>query len=304
MFCKTMKISPVNIYHKNYTYSQNNPVKYQAKPNLTAFRGNFPPEWLLNFSRKPVNIEAVTPEVYFVDMCGYGKNMQWAKQMAEIAKNTSKLIRNKARFNDVLTNLCTETRRINKGNCFGIFRHSPYGFSIMSIKPSRGIEYFDKYADILNKYKTCCYSPKSNSDYPDAVTCTISKLGTDLDAEIVLIDYGIFRNPMGTPLYGAKSNLEFAKEEYDKLMQIKNPSLREINKSCATIHWLIAQETPWKRGSDSIARLLTTSIYAAYGIKVFPPKKGVSFDFEAFGSNLDDYIKKYPNLFTKRPYKI
>ena len=55
---------------------------------------------------------------------------------------------------------------------------------------------------------------------------------------------------------------------------------------------------------DSIARLLTTSIYAAYNVKVFPPKTGISFDFEAFGSDLNEYIKKYPDLFTQRPYKI
>ena len=299
-----MNVSPVNVSYKNYIYNKNHVANNTNIPGQTTFKGNFPLEKLLNFSHKPVNIETITPEVYFVDMYGYGRNMQWAKQMTELAKNTSKLIRNKARFDDVLSNLCHETQKINNNNCYGILRYSPHGFDIMNIKQRRGIEYFDKFVDILNKHKTYYYNPKSNSEYPDATTCTISKLGTDLDAEIIIIDYGIFRDPMGTPLYGAISNLEFAKEEYEKLLQIKNPSLNQINKSCATIHWLIAQETPWKRGSDSIARLLTTSIYAAYNVKVFPPKTGISFDFEAFGSDLNEYIKKYPDLFTQRPYKI
>lgn len=299
-----MNVSPVNVSCKNYIYNKNHVANNANIPRQTTFRGNFPLEKLLNFSHKPVNIKTITPEVYFIDMYGYGRNMQWAKQMTELAKNTSKLIRNKARFDDVLSNLCHETQKINNNNCYGILRYSPHGFDIMNIKQRRGIEYFNKFVDILNKHKTYYYNPKSNSEYPDATTCTISKLGTDLDAEIIIIDYGIFRDPMGTPLYGAISNLEFAKEEYEKLLQIKNPSLNQINKSCATIHWLIAQETPWKRGSDSIARLLTTSIYAAYNVKVFPPKTGISFDFEAFGSDLNEYIKKYPDLFTQRPYKI
>lgn len=299
-----MNVSPVNVSCKNYIYNKNHVANNANIPGQTTFRGNFSLVKLLKFSHKPVNIETITPEVYFIDMYGYGRNMQWAKQMAELAKNTSKQIRNKARFDDVLSNLCHETQKINNNNCYGILRYSPYGFDIMNIKQRRGIEYFDKFVDILNKQKTYYYNPKSNSEYPDATTCTISKLGTDLDAEIIIIDYGIFRDPMGTPLYGAISNLEFAKEEYEKLLQIKNPSLNQINKSCATIHWLIAQETPWKRGSDSIARLLTTSIYAAYNVKVFPPKTGISFDFEAFGSDLNEYIKKYPDLFTQRPYKI
>ena len=299
-----MNVSPVNVSCKNYIYNKNHVANNTNITRQTTFRGNFPLEKLLNFSHKPVNIETITPEVYFIGMYGYGRNMQWAKQMTELAKNTSKLIRNKARFDDVLSNLCHETQKINNNNCYGILRYSPHGFDIMNIKQRRGIEYFNKFVDILNKHKTYYYNPKSNSEYPDATTCTISKLGTDLDAEIIIIDYGIFRDPMGTPLYGAISNLEFAKEEYEKLLQIKNPSLNQINKSCATIHWLIAQETPWKRGSDSIARLLTTSIYAAYNVKVFPPKTGISFDFEAFGSDLNEYIKKYPDLFTQRPYKI
>ena len=41
-----------------------------------------------------------------------------------------------------------------------------------------------------------------------------------------------------------------------------------------------------------------------YNLRISPLKEGVSLDFEAFYSNLDDYIKNYPNFFEKYPKKL
>ena len=78
----------------------------------------------------------------------------------------------------------------------------------------------------------------------------------------------------------------------------------EINEACAKIQWLIAQSNPYLRGDDSIASTLTKAIYHSYDMKITPVKQGIGLDFEAFYSNLNDYIKKYPNFFEKTPVKI
>lgn len=54
----------------------------------------------------------------------------------------------------------------------------------------------------------------------------------------------------------------------------------------------------------SIANILTKSIMHANGIYISPLKDGISLDFEAFDTDLDDYIKKYPDFFKVKPYKI
>lgn len=106
------------------------------------------------------------------------------------------------------------------------------------------------------------------------------------------------------PCYYKISNLSLAEKEYNKLRQIKNPSVDEVLRSCAIIQWLITQETPYKRGADSIANILAKSIMHTNGIFISPLKDGISLDFEAFDTDLDDYIEKYPNFFKVRPYKI
>lgn len=100
------------------------------------------------------------------------------------------------------------------------------------------------------------------------------------------------------------SNLNLVEKEYNKLREIENPSVDFVMRSCAIIQWLIAQETPYIRGSDSIANILTKSIMHANGIYISPLKDGISLDFEAFDTDLDDYIKKYPDFFKVKPYKI
>ena len=295
-----MNISPINTLF--YISPSSNYSKAITKPkqNIT-FSGLNLPFYLPHFINKPLNQNS--ENVFFVHMNNYDNNQQWAKKMLILSQITAKSIRQKASFEEIVSSLEDGVKRINQNNSFGELRHAPGGFYILENQPQRGIEYFEKYKKAminLNKYSI---KPKSNSQYPNANTCNIIVFDNEFSKDGIEISYGIHRNSSNEPLYGKISNLQFVKEEYDKLIQTKNPSLKQINKACATIQWLIAQETPWKRGSDSIAKLLITSIYSAYNVKISSPKEGVNFDFEAFYTNLDDYIKKYPNLFSKKPYK-
>lgn len=240
---------------------------------------------------------------FFINMDYYQKNQAWADKMLDLSKTASAQIKQKKSFNEVLNTILDGVKKINHSSSYGQFRHSPNGFCILEKQPNRGIEYFSRYKHIMELNHTNYIKPKSNKEYPKANTCEIYLFNLDGDSEAIQIDYGIYTSLSNKPLYGKCSNLELAKKEYDKLIQIDKPSLAQINKSCATINWLIAQESPFVNGSDSIARLLTTAIYSAYNVKLSPPKKGISFDFEAFYSDLDDYIKKYPNLFSQRLYR-
>ena len=66
----------------------------------------------------------------------------------------------------------------------------------------------------------------------------------------------------------------------------------------------MAHATPWERGSDAISNVFMRALYKAMGIKAYPPAKGISYDMEAYCTELDDYKKKFPTLFEKPPEVI
>ena len=43
------------------------------------------------------------------------------------------------------------------------------------------------------------------------------------------------------------------------------------------------------------------AMYKAVGIKTYPPAEGVSFDLEAYCTDLDEYKRKFPTYFEKPP---
>ena len=298
-----MIISPVSINNYKYKPKTNNlksqPTKINNEPRFSG--GKLSSCWL-NFIRKAKN-EKQDQSIFFIDMDYYQRNKSWAEKMLLLSHEAAKQIKQKDSFDLVLKTITDNISKINHSDLYGKYRHSPNGFCILEKQPNRGIEYFSRYKHVMELNHTNYIKPKSNKEYPKANTCEIYLFNLDGDSEAIQVDYGIYTSLSNKPLYGKCSNLELAKKEYDKLIQIDKPSLAQINKSCATINWLIAQESPFINGSDSIARLLTTAIYNAYNVKLSPPKKGISFDFEAFYSDLDDYIKKYPNLFSQKLYR-
>lgn len=269
-----MKISfaKYNVYKNNYNFTGLNPSKADGKYTDKFIKEN----------------------LFFVNMTAYGKNKKWAKEMYKLYEDTTELIKSNNPFNSIVTKIEREIGKINGVEIYGRKRAYPGVFNL-GMKGCRGIEYKDRYNKLFKK--KCKYEilAEPNAKYLEANTCMIKKLSKNS----IHISYGTYKNCHAWQI----SNLDLAKKEYEHLRRFKNPSLEQINKSCATIHWLIAQESPWQKGSDSIARILTSSIYNAYDIQLTPLKDGVSLDFEAFYSNLDDYVKKYPKLFLVEPYK-
>ncbi|MCQ2957915.1 MAG: hypothetical protein MJ180_03320 [Candidatus Gastranaerophilales bacterium] len=173
---------------------------------------------------------------------------------------------------------------------FGIKKTVPTGFIDLLSKPeTRGYEYTQIYKKYFKNYSNGeFYVPKANEAYSNAITCKIL-----IQESSVAIQTGK-NNPANI-----ETNLTLVEKAYKLLKEKKSPTKKEIVDTAATIQWLIAQETPYKRGSDSVANLFTRSLLDSYGIELSPLKAGVSCDYEAFYRDLDDYIKIYPTLFEK-----
>ena len=248
---------------------------------------------------------------FFINMEGYKKDTAWASQMEILVYKISEAISLGKDFKSILSQIEMGVRRINTkrlnddNNSYGEKRTSYHSFDI--IQGTRGCEYLARYikksktknVQFIKSGKTArAYSAKPNEEYKEANVSRIEKIKLyGLKEPIIEIYQDSIKK-------GKISNLSLAEKEFNKLKGIKNPSVDDVMRSCAIIQWLIAQETPYVKGSDSIANVLTKAIMHANNIFISPVKDGISLDFEAFDTDLDDYIKKYPDFFKVRPYKI
>ncbi len=225
-------------------------------------------------------------DVFFINMKKYKKNDAWADGMLDSVYKLSSQMSEGKDFSEILN---TAEKTINGLNS-RMYGKKKMLYSLFALKKrGRGAEYYTQYKDKLKH--NFILKPKANTEYEKANTCFINNF-----FNYILINYGWRRT-------NKISNLDLVKHAYEKLNTIKSPTIDDVNKTAATIHWLIAQECPYERGNDSMANLLTKAIYHKNEIKVSPFKESVSADFEAFYRDLDDYIKVYPTLFEKMPYK-
>ena len=251
-------------------------LKTYSKP--LAFKGNI--------EEDKTQFQILPDELYFIRMDDYRKDYGWAKNMNRVTYELSNMVRNNQDFDEIWEKARDFISIARNDNLHGTIREYLKQFTIGEYG-SRGFEYRQKYLDKIGENKK--FSPKSNEEYKDANVCEIRGNGP------IHVIYG-GRNYSD---YLKLKNL--VKKEYKKLKLNPNPTDKEINRSLATIHWLIAQASPLSRGSDSFANLIVKSIYCAYDMKLTPAKIGISFDFEAFYSDLDEFIEKYPNLFEVPP---
>ncbi len=230
---------------------------------------------------------------YYIRMQNYSRNYRWAEKMLEADEKITNAIKSGADFETVeLLAQKGVQEAYNLDDRFKARKIHPktYTSPYCVEKEGRGSEYFDTYAQKTSD-RGENWKPSSSEEYKDANVSSFKFLAED----VIKVEEGW--NPR-------KSNLELAKREYEKLRSIENPTEEEINKSIATIHWLIAQESPYEKGSDSIANLITKSIYHAYNMETSPIKPGHSFDFEAWYQDLGDFVENYQDLFETRPHVV
>lgn len=273
---------------------------------------------------------------FFIKINGYKKNQEWAQEMVQITENASHKIREGVSFDETMAYIASGTRELalknsNEGvDSYGVIRGTKQGYAYDSNKSEkRAITPFDKEAEKYHSYEsrfTARYSPNELHN-PYAGRIELTRLVSDGEYPIEAgmydptnplhgkklkedgsISYYIKRESMIHPAgkYGVEG-LNIAEELHNNLMAkfqnktITSKDLDEINETIAEIHWVIAHTMPWGRGSDAIANSYVKSVYQSLGIKTYPPKDNISFDLEAFCTELNDYKKNYKKLYEKEP---
>jgi len=280
--------SPINLSFKGDSFvKQNNKIK--TKDFTTVDINN-----LNNKAKEYVkneNKQTVEDDIFFIDAIPYRKNKFWSYTMNKSLYITSMYINQKINFDDLLSLIETLVNIAYKSTCdnSAAIKRETARERYYLVSNGRGGEYFNRYKEKISNKN---FQAKTNKENISA-----KKTSLEYNQKYNMI-YILF------PQKNFDRNLILAKKSYDKLQALKNPTENEINQHVATIRWLLAQATPYYRRSDSIGNMLAFSIYHAYNMKLSPLKKGCSLDFEAFDTNLNDYVKNFPTFFKEKPEKI
>ena len=250
-----------------------------------------------------------TNEDFFISIRGYGKNTEWAKTIKQTADTAVNLTRKKCGFDNIIRFI---TAGVIKANNLLLDRNKKCHTGILRTE-REGYKYGSDWNwsngflvtgyENISKYKTY----KSRLD--QTIQNSLKKPYQNMDLTVpVKSDSGNFLKHGDSEK--VNSSLNIVKELFDKLIEKYDPAkvtekdLANINNTIAEIRWIMAHSTPWERGSDAISNVFMRVLYKTFGIKTYPSAKGISFDMEAFCTNLNEYKQNFPNFFVKPPSVI
>lgn len=262
-----------------------NPVSYKTyQPNFKA-----------NLNSPRLKYAA---EDFFIKIQGYGKNEAWADKIIKTADSAVNSIRENKNCEQVLKEVVSGVKEANsltddesKRTQTGVLRTKRMGW-------------FGGYeSDAYTYYKDNRYSCyKQRLDY--VARNSLKRIGN------LGMSYPNTRDIVHGEPFFINNSLDYVvkifKDTIPKFIngELKKENLDEVNNAIAEIRWVMAHATPWKRGSDAISNVLMRAMYKAIGVKTYPPKEGVSFDLEAYCTELEDYKKNFASYFEKAPEVI
>ena len=289
-----MNIIPVTLNINNYhKIKDNNVAKYNNK-SLVSFKSNPDSVRLL-----------IKPADFFVNIKGYGSNINWACQIKKLTDDATKLIRKGKDSDEILPYIAHNMKRANS---FDLHLRQHTG-RIRTYRARYGIvgEWGEVRTIYTSKNKYSSYKKRLdekikkplNNPYPDADFMT--KLSKGLVYGENCITHGECKS-INIALDKVSEIHKNLQEKYiSKPENVTIDKLKDINSDVAEIRWIIAHSTPWERGSDSIGNSYIRALYKAMGIQTSPLKKGVSLDLEAYCTELPEYKKNFASYFEKAP---
>lgn len=266
-----------------------------------------------NFKSNPSSPKLLFKEIdFFINMKGYGKDLEWAKKVIEITDKASKSMRRRnVSFDDILARIAREMRKAvvhtyhDSINHTGILRVKRKGYGAKGDWSELATPYFLRFNPNTSPYIS--YKERFDRIKNSPLTTTYDGVGlTRMLSSYTRSEMVHGSNDkVNSALDKVRGIYEILQEKYISHPEdVTKNSLKEINASIAEIRWILAHATPWERGSDSISNCFMRAMYKAMGIKTYPAAKGVSFDLEAYCTELEDYKKKLAKYFSKPPEVI
>lgn len=248
---------------------------------------------------------------FFINIKGYKKDKDWAEKIIKITDKASNAMRRNCDFDKILSKIALETKKVNPHYHGTTINHT----GVLRAKRER-YGNSGKWEDLVTPY----FRPhsKKTSPYIQYKPRFDKIKDCPLKTEYKGVSLTRIESYKGDSIMAHGSNkkvnsaLNIIRKIYKTLQQkyisqpknVTKKSLNEINSNIAEIRWIFAHSTPWERGSDSISNSFMRALYKSMGIKTYPAAKNISFDLEAYCTELEDYKKNFPKYFEKPPKVI
>lgn len=237
---------------------------------------------------------------FFIKIKGYGRDENWAKEIVETAESATRMLLKDKTIEQVLESISLgvltankKTQDISKSLRTGILRTTRPGWICSENK-----EVYTPY----NEGRYSIYKDRLNKTYENPLQSINEDFAMTRPNGKEDIQHGEARK--------INASMDYIFNLYEKFLKpftngsASKKDLNLINDTVAEIRWVLAHATPWLRGSDAISNVLMRALYKAVGVKSYPPAKNISFDMEAYCTELKDYKKNFPNFFEKAPKVI
>lgn len=256
----------------------------------------------------------VRPEHMFINAVGFKKDLGWANNSVDIIKMSTEKISKATDFNSLIDFVAEKYHKLFdkfKDNDFGIQRISGSCFTV----DDEG-----KYSFYKNKLKSLIDKNSTNYFLKDEYTMEEFLNSSNRRVELNKLylqkrntqkfDFDDEDNPLDYEILVAAPNVSVIKPVlnevnliYKKIFNKKEtptPSVIDnISKDVASIHWLLSQGWPYKRGSACIADIIAKTIFEAKGIQISSYKENINPNIEAFSLPLNKYRDEYKKFFSK-----
>ncbi len=281
---------------------------------------------------------------FYIRIPGYKEITVWGNDIAEVSNTAGAMLDSGASFDEVMSYISYAYREldakiINKKNdeyklqTSGMLRCARDGYMYDDSQSEHGaITRFDR-NDRYGLYYYDRFMQHTNANelknpYPSMINLT--RIDEALEKEIPFKSYNP-NNPEHSYRIGpdgkchyyetspamvhpkgkyANNSLNIVYSIHDALMHkyhgkhLTQADMADINESIGEIHWILSHSMPWGRGSAGISDAYVKALYKSLGIQLSRPKEGISFDLEAFCTELEVYKKNYKNLYEKEPKYI
>lgn len=251
------------------------------------------------------------PSDFYINIPGYGRNSAWAEKIIETAEEATGFINRGWSFENVIKKISIGVAKANKypldvskREHSGILRTAREGWRYGS--DWDGFSLVTSYDKAHGNKRYRIYEERLDDTIKKPLKAVYPKIGISRPEALVLDDIEEKRI-----IHGAPNKINESFRLLDKLYSflikkyhnknLDEKDLKVINNIIAQMRWILAHSTPWERGSDAISNVFVKALYKSLRIKTSAPAKGISFDMEAFVTNLQDYKEKFSTYFKKPP---
>lgn len=260
---------------------------------ITPVSNNFQPSFNANLKSPQLRL---SQKDFYIKIRGYGRNSIWAEKNKEVTNIAVKMLRKNTSAENVLKYIIGGITTANRFT-FDIEKRFKTGI-LRTQREDWQCRDYD--IDVYTAYDSGRYSIyKERLD--KIIDNPLKKINPNLGMSVPNKKQDIDHGAPELINFSLNHIFDLYKNKFSKYINkdVKQEDLNDIIDVVAEIRWVLAHATPWLRGSDAISNVFMRAMLKAVGVKAYPPAKNISFDLEAYCTELVDYKKNFNNYFEK-----